>query len=93
MTLFQHSNVAIGTSSYLMKHSQGKDMDYISSKAKEIISCVKAYRPKVRFSGEHSFRSDSNSLPKLYSTVDRLGVNRPDITDTVSFATPIGVLK
>ena len=88
----QRSNVAIGTSSQLMKHSHGKDLEYISTKAKEVIEYVKAHKLEIRFSGEDSFRSDFNEILKLYSTVDRLGVNRVGIADTVGSATPMEVL-
>ena len=84
----QHSNIAIGTSSHLMKHSHGKGLAYISIKAKEVIGYVKAHDLEIRFSGEDSFRSDFAEILKLYSTVDRLGVNRVGIADTVGFATP-----
>lgn len=84
----QHSNVAIGTSSHLMKHSHGKGLEYISIKAKEVIEYVRAHKLEIRFSGEDSFRSDFAEILKLYSTVDRLGVNRVGIADTVGSATP-----
>lgn len=87
----QDSNVAIGTSSQLMKHSHGKDFEYISIKAKEVIQYVKAHNLEIRFSGEDSFRSDFNEILKLYSTVDRLGVNRVGVADTVGSATPMEV--
>lgn len=88
----RHSNVAIGTSSYLMKHSHGRDLAYITIKAKEVIEYVKAHNLEVRFSGEDSFRSDFAEIIKLYSTVDRLGVDRVGIADTVGSATPREVL-
>lgn len=84
----QHSNVAIGTSSHLMKHSHNKDLAYISIKAKEVIEYVKAHNLEIRFSGEDSFRSDFAEILKLYSSLDRLGVNRVGIADTVGSATP-----
>lgn len=88
-----NSNVAIGTSSYLMEHSHGKDMAYIASKAAEVISYVKAHNIEIRFSGEDSFRSDFNDILNLYSTVDKLGVNRVGIADTVGSATPMEVYQ
>lgn len=84
----QHSNVAIGTSSHLMKHSHGKNLAFISIKAKEVIEYVKAHNLEIRFSGEDSFRSDFAEILKLYSIVDRLGVTRVGIADTVGCATP-----
>ncbi len=84
----QYSNVVIGTSSHLMKHSHGKGFASIAIKAKEVIEYVKAHNLEIRFSGEDSFRSDFAEILKLYSTVDRLGVNRVGIADTVGSATP-----
>lgn len=84
----QYSNVEIGTSSHLMKHSHGKGLEYISIKAKEVIDYFKAHNLEICFSGEASFRSDFGEILKLYSTVNRLGVNRVGIADTVGSATP-----
>ncbi|ERF76525.1 hypothetical protein EPUS_09006 [Endocarpon pusillum Z07020] len=81
-------NVAIGTSSHLMKHSHNKDLAYISIKANKVIEYVKAHNLEIRFSGEDSFRSDFAEILKLYSSVDRLGANRVGIADTVGSATP-----
>lgn len=66
----QHSNVAIGTFSHLMKHSHGKDLEYVSIKAKEVIEYVKAHNLEIRFFGEDSFRSNFAEIPKVYSLVD-----------------------
>ncbi|KAL9629211.1 MAG: hypothetical protein Q9164_006977, partial [Protoblastenia rupestris] len=74
-----------------MEHSHGKDMAYIASKAEEVISYVKAHNIEVRFSSEDSFRSDFDNILELYSTVDKLGVNRVGIADTVGVATPTEV--
>lgn len=71
-----------------MKHSHGKDLAYIVTKAKSVIEYVKAHNLEVRFSGEDSFRSDFGEILKLYSTVDQLGVDRVGIADTVGSATP-----
>ncbi|KAI4163956.1 MAG: hypothetical protein LQ342_002453 [Letrouitia transgressa] len=86
-------NVAIGTSSYLMKHSHGKGMAYIATKAEEVISYVQSHNIEIRFSGEDSFRSDFDNILKLYSTIDKLGVNRVGIADTVGSATPMEVYR
>ncbi|KAK4095001.1 Homocitrate synthase [Purpureocillium lilacinum] len=79
-------NMCIGTSSQLMKHSHGKDLTHISTKAKEVIEFVNAHGIEVRFSGEDSFRSNFDDLLNLYSLVDRLGVRRVGIADTVGVA-------
>ncbi|KAG9306975.1 hypothetical protein G9A89_000889 [Geosiphon pyriformis] len=81
-------DVVIGTSSYLREFSHGKDMLYISEKATEVINFVKSKGIEVRFSSEDSFRSDLVDLLSLYRTVDKLGVNRVGIADTVGCASP-----
>ena len=80
--------MCIGTSAQLMKHSHGKDLNYIAEKATEIIQYVKSHNIEIRFSGEDSFRSDFSEILKLYSLMDRLGANRVGIADTVGGATP-----
>jgi len=81
-------DVVIGTSSYLRTFSHGKDMDYIVKTAGEVIEFIKSKGIEVRFSSEDSFRSDLVDLLNLYKTVDKLGVNRVGIADTVGCANP-----
>ncbi|KAI9226088.1 MAG: homocitrate synthase [Piptocephalis tieghemiana] len=81
-------DVVIGTSSYLREFSHGKDMDYITKQATEVINYVKSTGLEVRFSSEDSFRSDLVDLLNLYRHVDQLGVNRVGIADTVGCASP-----
>ncbi|PSS06802.1 hypothetical protein M430DRAFT_148752 [Amorphotheca resinae ATCC 22711] len=81
-------DVVIGTSSYLMEHSHGKDMAYITNTAIEVINYVKSHGIEIRFSSEDSFRSNLVDLLSIYSTVDKIGVNRVGIADTVGCATP-----
>src|SRR6185369_13529184 len=76
-------DVVIGTSSYLREFSHGKDMDYITKKATEVIQFVKSKGIEVRFSSEDSFRSDLVDLLSIYRAVDKLGVDRVGIADTV----------
>ncbi|KAI8810210.1 homocitrate synthase [Cladochytrium replicatum] len=73
-------DVVIGTSSYLREFSHGKDMDYIAKQATEVINFIKAK--------EDSFRSDLVDLLNLYRLVDKLGVTRVGIADTVGCANP-----
>ncbi|KAI0279277.1 hypothetical protein BGY98DRAFT_1096241 [Russula aff. rugulosa BPL654] len=73
-------DVVIGTSSFLREFSHGKDMTYITKAAIEGI--------EVRFSTEDSFRSDLVDLLSIYQTVDKIGVNRVGIADTVGCANP-----
>ncbi|KAH6590946.1 hypothetical protein BASA50_008946 [Batrachochytrium salamandrivorans] len=81
-------DVVIGTSSILREFSHGKDMDYIIKQATEVIQYIKSTGLEVRFSSEDSFRSNLADLISLYKTVDKLGVNRVGIADTVGCADP-----
>jgi len=81
-------NVVIGTSSYLRKFSHGKDMDAIYKVAGEVVTFIKSKGKEVRFSSEDSFRSDLVDLLRLYRHVDKLGVNRVGVADTVGCANP-----
>ena len=81
-------DVVIGTSSYLREHSHGKDMTYIKNTAIEVIEFVKSKNLEIRFSTEDSFRSELVDLLTIYSAVDKVGVNRVGIADTVGCASP-----
>lgn len=82
------SDLVIGTSSFLREHSHGKDMTYIKNAAIEVIEFVKSKGIEIRFSSEDSFRSDLVDLLSIYSAVDKVGVNRVGIADTVGCASP-----
>ncbi|KAJ1977409.1 homocitrate synthase lys21 [Dimargaris verticillata] len=86
-------DVVIGTSSLLREFSHGKDMDYITKQATEVITFIKSKGLEVRFSTEDSFRSDLVDLLSIYKAVDKLGVNRVGIADTVGCATPTQVYE
>ena len=79
-------DVVIGTSSFLREFSHGKDMEYIIKHATEVIQFIKSKGLEVRFSSEDSFRSNIEDLLNLYTAVDKLGVNRVGIADTVGCA-------
>lgn len=81
-------DVVIGTSSLLREFSHGKDMAYIAKTAIEVIEFVKTKGIEVRFSSEDSFRSDLVDLLSIYQTVDKIGVNRVGVADTVGCANP-----
>jgi homocitrate synthase len=78
----------IGTSSFLREYSHGKSMEMIQKIALEVIAYVKSQGVEVRFSSEDSFRSDLVDILALYKAVDRAGVNRVGVADTVGGATP-----
>lgn len=81
-------DVVIGTSSILREFSHGKDMTYITEKAIQVVEFIKSKGLEVRFSSEDSFRSDLVDLLQVYKAVDRIGVNRVGIADTVGCASP-----
>ena len=81
-------DVVFGTSSYLRQFSHGKDIPYIIDSAIEVVEFVKSQGLEVRFSSEDSFRSDFVDLLTIYRAVDKIGVNRVGIADTVGVANP-----
>ncbi|HAJ38881.1 MAG TPA: homocitrate synthase [Chloroflexi bacterium] len=81
-------DVVFGTSSYLRQFSHGKDIPYIINSAIEVIEFIKSQGLEVRFSSEDSFRSDLVDLLTIYRAVDKIGVNRVGIADTVGVANP-----
>merc|ERR1712193_417979 len=52
----------------------------------EVINFVKSKGLEVRFSSEDRFRSDLVDLLSIYQAVDKIGVNRVGIADTVGCA-------
>ena len=81
-------DVVIGTSNMLRTYSHGKDMEKVTQQAIEVINFIKSKGVEVRFSSEDSFRSDLVDLLSIYRVVDKLGVNRVGIADTVGCANP-----
>ena len=86
-------DVVFGTSSYLREFSHGKDIPYIIEQAQKVITYIKEQGKEVRFSSEDSFRSDLVDLLQIYREVDKVGVNRVGIADTVGVANPRQVYK
>ncbi|KAI1816068.1 hypothetical protein GGS20DRAFT_539960 [Poronia punctata] len=81
-------DLVIGTSSFLREYSHGKSMEMIQKTALEVIEYVKSQGVEVRFSSEDSFRSDLVDILALYKAVDKAGVGRVGVADTVGGATP-----
>lgn len=81
-------DVVFGTSSLLREFSHGKDIPYIIDSAIEVIEFIKRQGLEVRFSSEDSFRSDLVDLLTIYRAVDKIGVHRVGIADTVGVANP-----
>ncbi len=81
-------DVVFGTSSFLREFSHGKDIPYIIESAIEVVEFIKSQGLEVRFSSEDSFRSDLVDLLTIYRAVDKIGVHRVGIADTVGVANP-----
>ena len=62
--------------------------DLLQNTAIEVIQFVKSKGLEIRFSSEDSFRSDLVDLLSLYAAVDKVGVNRVGIADTVVCTPP-----
>jgi homocitrate synthase len=86
-------NMYMATSQALREHSHGKGIEMIIEQATEVINYCKSHNVEVRFSAEDTFRSDMNDLIKVYTAVDKLGVDRIGLADTVGVATPLQVYK
>ncbi|MCE5259670.1 MAG: homocitrate synthase [Chloroflexi bacterium] len=84
-------DVVIGTSSVLRKFSHGKDIPAIIAMACEVVDYIRGQGLEVRFSTEDSFRSVPEDILGIYEQVDKLGVTRVGIADTVGVATPMQV--
>ena len=89
----QGIDLVIGTSSFLREFSHGMAMEQVISRAVEVLAWIRAQAPQVelRFSTEDSFRSEEADLFRVYLAVDRVGVDRFGIADTVGIATPMRV--
>ena len=59
-----------------------------SPSAIEVIEFVKSKNIEIRFSSEDSFRSELVDLLSIYRTVDKIGLNRVGVADTVGCADP-----
>lgn len=81
-------DILFGTSSVLREFSHGRSIDQIIEEAETVISYIRSQGVEVRFSSEDSFRSDEADLLRIYTAVDRMGVDRVGIADTVGVATP-----
>ncbi len=81
-------DVVIGTSSYLRQFGHGKSIDQIVEVAQEVIQFLTGQGVEVRFSTEDSLRSNPRDLYRVYEAVDRIGVDRVGIADTVGVGTP-----
>jgi homocitrate synthase len=81
-------DVVIGTSSYLREFSHHKTIDEIIEMAQNVIEFLLKQNVEVRFSTEDSLRSNPEDLYRVYEAVDKMGVHRVGIADTVGIGTP-----
>jgi homocitrate synthase len=84
----QGVDVVIGTSSYLREFSHGKSIDEIIELAHGVLEYLLTQKVEVRFSTEDSLRSDPEDLYRVYEAVDKIGVHRVGVADTVGIGTP-----
>jgi len=91
----QGIDLVIGTSSYLRQFSHGLAMEQVIARSVEVLTWIREQAPQVelRFSTEDSFRSEEADLFRVYLAVDRVGVDRFGIADTVGIATPLRVYQ
>jgi homocitrate synthase len=84
----QGVDIVIGTSSYLRQFSHGKNIEQIIEAAEEVLEYLLKQDVEVRFSTEDSLRSDPADLFRIYEAVDRMGVHRVGVADTVGIGSP-----
>ena len=81
-------DVLIATSSRLRPVSHGMSIDEIIDVGTAVVGQIRCAGREARFSTEDSFRSDPHDLVRIYRAIDRAGVNRVGLADTVGVATP-----
>jgi len=81
-------DVVIGTSSYLREFSHNKSISQIIEIAETVFDYLKTQNVEMRFSTEDSLRSELSDLYNVYEAVDKMGVNRVGVADTVGIGNP-----
>ena len=81
-------DVLIATSSRLRPVSHGMSIDEIIDIGTDVVGAIRGAGVEARFSTEDSFRSDPDDLVRIYRAIDRAGVDRVGLADTVGVATP-----
>ncbi len=81
-------DVVIGTSSKLRDFSHGKSINEIIDLASTVFDYLKTQNVEMRFSTEDTLRSEPEDLFKVYEAVDKIGVHRVGIADTVGIGNP-----
>lgn len=87
------ANIVIGTSPQLRANSHGKSVGAIVDLALEVIAYLASQGLEVRFSCEDALRTEPAELFAIYEAVDRAGVDRVGIADTVGIGTPSQVFS
>jgi homocitrate synthase len=86
-------DVLIATSSKLRPVSHGMSIDQVIEVGTAVVGEIRRAGLEARFSTEDSFRSDPRDLVRIYRAIDRAGVDRVGLADTVGVATPAQVLE
>jgi len=86
-------NMYMATSKTLRQYSHGKDIQNIIETARTVIEYCRKHRVECRFSCEDTFRSDPSDLIRVYQEVEKMGVQRVGLADTVGIATPLQVYQ
>ena len=81
-------DIVIGTSSQLRQFSHGKSIDQIIDMAAEVLDYLRDKNVEMRFSTEDSLRSNREDLFRVYEAVEKMGVHRVGVADTVGIGTP-----
>jgi homocitrate synthase len=81
-------DIVIGTSSQLREFSHGKSIDTIIEMASEVLDYLKDKNVEMRFSTEDSLRSEREDIFRVYEAVEKMGVHRVGVADTVGIGTP-----
>ena len=81
-------DVVIGTSSLLREFGHGKSVEQIIDLARDVVTWLCEQGVEVRFSTEDSLRSNLVDLLQVYREIDKLGVHRVGIADTVGIGSP-----
>jgi len=86
-------NMYMATSEALRKYSHGKDINFIIESARDVVNYCLQHNVEVRFSCEDTFRSDPSDVLRVYQAMEKLGVHRVGLADTVGVATPLQVFQ
>src|ERR1700684_2907830 len=81
-------DVLIATSSRLRPVSHGMSIKEIIEGGTAGVGGLRSAGCEARSSTEDSFRSDPDDLVRIYRAIDRAGVDRVGLADTVGVATP-----